>query len=223
MSSRAPYNDDEIETVRINYADWPNFLIAYVVGRSVSSVHYLANKLGLRKGPGFHRNPHAHLWATWARPNAVACRFKRNHVPHNKGVRRPPGWAPGRMAETQFKKGHRGGRAREVYQPIGATRISKDGYLQRKVNDDMPLQHRWRAVHVLLWEEHRGPVPPGHQVGFLNGDKSDIRIENLELVSQGERMRRNSIHNLPAPLKRVIHQRAGLVRSINHRRRKTTP
>ncbi|GAB3335076.1 HNH endonuclease signature motif containing protein [Marilutibacter aestuarii] len=221
--SRAPYTEDEIETVRINYADWPTFLIAHLVGRSVASVHSLAHKLGLHKGPGYHRNPHAHLWASWTHPNTVASRFKPNQVPHNKGVRHPPGWAPGRMAETQFKKGHRGGRAREVYQPIGATRFCRDGYLQRKINDDRPFQQRWRAVHVLMWEEHRGPVPPGHQVGFLNGDKSDLRIENLELVSKAERMRRNSIQNLPAPLKRVIRQRAGLVRSINHRRRKAKP
>jgi hypothetical protein len=66
-------------------------------------------------------------------------RFTKGHVPANKGLRRP-GWGPGRMKETQFRKGERQGRAVKLYKPIGTERVSKDGYTERKINDGLPLQ-----------------------------------------------------------------------------------
>ena len=35
------------------------------------------------------------------------------------------------------------------------------------------------AEHRLVWEQHRGPVPKGWVVHFLNGDTNDLRLENL--------------------------------------------
>jgi len=43
--------------------------------------------------------------------------------------------------------------------------------------------------HVLVWERHRGPVPPGMELHHVNGDKLDNRIENLRLVSRLEHKR----------------------------------
>lgn len=75
----------------------------------------------------------------------------------------------------------------------------------------------WRPVHVLLWEEHRGPVPEGHAIVFRNGDRTDIRLENLACISRAELMRRNTRHNLPPEINQVISLRAALVRKINNR------
>ena len=120
----------------------------------------------------------------------------------------------GRSAETRFKPGHRGGRAVEVVQPIGAERIV-EGYLQRKVNDDMPLHRRWKFVHVMLWEEVNGPVPAGCVVVFRNKDKADIRIENLECITRRELMARNTVHNYPPELRQVIRLKGVVSRKIN--------
>lgn len=122
------------------------------------------------------------------------------------------------MKETQFKKGVRGGVAVRLYKPIGTERISKDGYRERKTNDNLPLQARWRAVHLLLWEATHGLVPDGHALAFLNGDKRDIRLDNLECISRAELMARNSVHNLPKPLAATIQLLGALNRQI---RRKT--
>ncbi len=149
-------------------------------------------------------------------PRAVGHRFAQGHVPANKGLRRP-GYARGRMRETMFKPGHKP----QTWKPIGTEVVDGDGYRKVKVTDDrMPVRRNWRHAHVMLWETLHGPVPAGYAVAFVNGDKTDIRIENLHLVCRAEIMRQNTIHNLPEPLKEIIHIRAGLVRRINHQRRR---
>ena len=37
--------------------------------------------------------------------------------------------------------------------------------------------------HVLVWEQHNGPIPEGYQIHHIDGDKSNNSIENLQLVS----------------------------------------
>lgn len=193
-------------------------VIARDLGRSVSAVYGLASKLRLLKSAAFLASPAACRLRRGDKVGA-ASRFLKGHVPANKGLKRPKGWGPGRMKETQFTKGVRRGIAVHLYQPIGAERISIDGYLQRKVNDDLPLQRRWRAVHVLVWEEANGPVPAGHVVRFRNGDKRDIRLENLECVSRQAVMARNSIQNLPKPLALAYQLLGALNRQIKRRTR----
>ena len=121
------------------------------------------------------------------------------------------------MRETQFKKGVRQGVAVRLYKPIGTERISKDGYLERKVNDGLPLQARWRAVHLVVWEALHGPVPAGHAVAFKNGDRTDIRPENLELIHRRALMARNTVHNLPKPLAQTVQLLGALRRQINRK------
>lgn len=202
-------------------AEFPNTRTADLaarLGRETVAVQNFAYKLGLRKSQAFLYGPESgRLHA--GEPRGVEFRFQPGQTPSNKGLRRK-GWGPGRMRETQFKKGApRSGKAALVYQPVGAERISADGYLERKVNDDLPFNRRWRAVHALLWEATHGPVPAGHSVAFKNRDKTDIRLDNLELVSRAELMRRNTVHNYPKPVVQAIHALGALTRQIRQRER----
>lgn len=198
------------------YPDTKTEKLAALFGRPIRKVYSKANRMGLEKSAAFRASPEAcHL----RRENnpGVGFRYKPGNVPANKGLRRP-GWGPGRMKETQFKKGHaRSGIAVDLYKPIGTERLGKDGYLERKVNDDLPLQKRWRAVHVILWEKRRGKIPRHHVVRFKNGDKTDIRLGNLQLIHRREVMRRNTVHNLPKSLKRAVMQLGALNRQIKRR------
>jgi hypothetical protein len=123
------------------------------------------------------------------------------------------------MKETQFQKGVRQGVAVRLYKPVGTERISKDGYLERKVNEDLPLQRRWRAVHLVMWEAVNGPVPKSHAVVFINGDKRDVRLENLRLITRAELMKRNTLHNYPPEVARTVQLIGALNRQIRRRQR----
>lgn len=204
-------------TLRQRYPDQSTACLARTLGRTIASVYRRARALGLVKSPAYLASPAAGRLQPGSTIGA-ATRFQAGQTPANHGLRRP-GWTAGRMAETQFRKGARLGRAAILYQPIGTERLSKDGYLQRKVNDDLPLQRRWRGVHVILWEAAHGPVPAGHAVCFVNHNKRDIRLDNLALVPRRELMRRNSVHNLPAPLAQTIQTLGALTRAIRRKER----
>lgn len=216
MTTKHEWTPDEEQKLAAWYADHKTAWIARQLGLEARQVYEKANRMGLRKSHAFlsseasgrlRRDDH----------RGRLTRFQPGQAAWNKGTQFRPG---GRCQETQFKKGHRGGRALEVYQPIGTERINKDGYLERKINDGMPLQKRWRAVHLLVWEAANGPLPAGHAVVFKDGDKTHIALDNLECITRAELMRRNTRHNLPKELSDLIALRAALNRRINARLRK---
>jgi hypothetical protein len=198
--------------------DYPNvatWKIARAVKRPLGYVYAKAHKLGLKKSPEYLASPDA---CRLRRGDNVglAYRFPKGHVPANKGLRRP-GWAPGRMKETQFKKGQRNGQAARHYMPLGAERLV-DGYLYVKVAEvqNVPYTVNWKPVNVLNWERANGrPLPDGHVLRFRDGDHMNVGVANLELITRRENARRNSLHSLPEPLKRAIYAKGALNRRIN--------
>jgi len=115
----------------------------------------------------------------------------------------------------------RSGVALARYLPVGSERVTKDGYIQRKVSDEPTFYKRWRFVHVLTWEAAHGPVPKGHVVSFKNGDVTDCRrVENLELLHRRELMQRNTVHNYPEDLRQVIRLKGAISKRIATRIRK---
>jgi len=196
------------------YPDTSTKRLARIFHRPVQTIYSKAIAMGLRKSAAYLASPDA---CRLRRGDNVggATRFKKGMVPHNKGLRRP-GWHRGRMRETQFKKG----RHPPKWCPIGTERI-RDGYLCRKITDTGYPPRDWRPVQLLLWEEAYGPVPKGHAIVFVNGNRKDIRLDNLAIASRADLMRRNSYHNnYPPEIRRVIQLRGALVRVINGRERK---
>lgn len=147
--------------------------------------------------------------------------FDKGTIPFNKGKRMP--FHPN-SARTRFKKGNRTGRANQVYKPIGTERFSKEGYLERKIHDGLPLQSRWRAVHIVNWEKLNGPVPKRHCLKCLDGDKLNTDRSNWELISRALLARLNKSRNrydtAPAELKPAIMSIAKLRDRISQRNAK---
>lgn len=211
------WNAADDAALRRLYPDTPTGAVAQKLRRTVQSVYVRAQAFGITKSAAYLASPAA---CRLRRGDGIgtASRFKKGQTPANKGLRRP-GWAPGRMRETQFTKGVRRGVALKLWKPIGTERMSKDGYLERKVNNDLPLQARWRAVHLVEWEQVHGPIPAGHALVFRNGDKADRRLDNLECITRAALMARNSIHRLPEALADTVRLLGRVNRQIRRRTR----
>ncbi|HBV97757.1 MAG: phage protein [Peptococcaceae bacterium BICA1-7] len=107
-------------------------------------------------------------------------RFEPGHMPANKG--RKGVFLGGEVAEAcQFKKGNKSWN----WVPIGSERVNRDGYVDIKV-DDGKLQKNWKGKHIIIWEEHNGPVPKGHAVIFGDGNRRNFDPDNLILVSRAQ-------------------------------------
>ncbi|BCF96590.1 hypothetical protein PPGU19_011590 [Paraburkholderia sp. PGU19] len=116
-----------------------------------------------------------------------------------------------RANSTSFKPGYRS----RSWVPIGTERVTSMGYLQRKVTDTGRAADDWAAVHVLNWEAENGPIPAGYLLVFRDGDRTNVVLDNLELISRGELLKRNSVHRYPPELRQVIWLKGALVRKIN--------
>jgi hypothetical protein len=62
--------------------------------------------------------------------------------------------------------------------------VTPSGYRRFRLRN-----RKQKFEHVLVWERHHGPIPPGMEVHHVNGDKLDNRIENLMLLTRLEHKR----------------------------------
>ena len=206
------WTQGDIHKLTLWYPNVSTAEIAERLGFSLSRVYCKAHKLGLKKSADYMARQMEKCGEEIARLGGDT-RFKPGLTPWNKGLK----WMGGGGVETQFKKGEISGRARELMKPLGSERISKEGYLERKIDDTPGVGQRchWARVHKILWESAHGPVPKGHVVVFKNGDKTDIRIENLECITRVELMGRNTYHNYGKEVAELIQLRGAISRKIN--------
>jgi hypothetical protein len=187
-----------------------NAAIAGKLGRTTCSINAASGILGLEKSRQYLSSIPIKTGMVEA---GKAYRYPKGHVPANKGLRRP-GFAPGRMRQTQFKKGH----CRNIKFAIGTLRLNGDGYVDMKIRDAAGA-HAWHLFHIVIWEDANGTVPAGHCIRFKDGDRLNLDLGNFELISRKENMLRNSLHRLPAPLKASIQLVGALKRTLRRRRR----
>lgn len=178
-------------------------------GGTASAIYQRARTLGVKRSDAYLASAHGCRLRQDDNPG-VATRFVKGHTSWNKGVSYTAG---GRSAETRFKAG----RKPHTWNPVGHERLTKDGYLQRKVTDTGYTPNDYRMVHHLLWETVHSPIPPGHCLIFKDRDKANIVLDNLELITRAENCRRNSIHRYPPELKDIIRLQKKLERTIRKR------
>lgn len=146
--------------------------IARWLTRSVSSVHGRANKLGIHpltiRG-GFKKGRHYHR----------STEFKKDQTPWNKGKHYQPG---GRSKETRFKKGQSS--RNELSDGVITIRTDHKDRHDRKYKWIRISKNRWRMLHVVVWENAHGPIPPGHIIVFANGDSMDCSLANLRCIDR---------------------------------------
>ena len=172
--------------------------IAEFLGLSVRAVYAHANALGIKKSQEFLMSERSGRLNKKLAEVGRRYRFKKGHVPANKGSKMSPAVRE-RIKHTWFKKGH------EPYN------TKHDGYISiRKDSHGRPYAHirlskgKFDLLHRHIWQQHYGPVPEGKIIVFKNGSTYDFRIENLEMITQEENMRRNSRHNYPLDIQQAI-------------------
>lgn len=211
---RRRWTDDEIAILRDLFPNHRTEDVATMIGRSTTITAQKANNIGLRKSAEYLASPASGRLLP-GDTRGLSGRIQPGQTPWNKGIKFEPG---GRSAETRFKAGLRPHNTRAV----GDTKLTKDGTLVRKISDATGKRcNRWRAVHELVWTEANGPLPPKHIVVFRPGMATakveEITLDRVECISLAENMRRNTVHNYPPEIARLLILRGALNRQINKR------
>lgn len=221
--TRRRWSAQDEQLLRELYPHTRTDAIAERFGRSIRCVYAKAQDLGLKKSAEYLASPDA---CRLRRESGIgaASRFRKGHPSWNKGVKGSAGLHPNSVAH-QFQPGELSGRAAKLVQPVGALRVSTDGYLERKVGTRPGASNRrWKGVHRLVWEAANGPVSDGYMVVFRPGMKTtvleEITLDRLEIITRREGMERNSVHTKYGPeLARVTQLRGAITRQINKRER----
>lgn len=138
--------------------------------------------------------------------------FGRGHEPHNKGKPFPVAANHPNCRRTQFKRGNEPHNTHY----LGHERVSKDGYVEISVAETNPhtgYPRRYVLKHVWQWEQTNGPIPEGHCLKCLDGNKLNTDPANWECIPRallprlagGNRYRRVlAFDEAPAELKPTI-------------------
>ena len=111
--------------------------------------------------------------------SGIDCRFQKGNIPANKGKK-------GSMSPEQYEKCKatmfKKGQVPQNHKPVGSERIDREGYVLVKVAEP----NKWRPKHRVLWEKVNGPIPEKHRLIFADGNRQNIALDNLILVSYAQ-------------------------------------
>lgn len=201
--SKTRWTQGEVDILRRMYPDHLAPEVAAALGRTVASVYSMAAALGvsssLEKLQRVGRASALH-------PNVRAAQYKPGHPSTRQGCRLE---ASVKAKISRALKGRNPGNTR----PVGSERVNSQGYLEVKVAEP----NVWRRKHRMVWEQHHGPVPEGCNVQFRNGDRTDLRIENLYIITRHDQFtQQNALYaRYPKEIQEVSWLKGRIIRQIH--------
>lgn len=175
--------------MRVNYKKYTDeekeFLAGIIPGRIAHEVVEVFNKkfperpITYKQVASFKRNYRINSGVSTQWGSNPEHDKKRNILQKGQSV-------PGGEA-TRFKKGNKPLNTL----PLGSEVLRSDGYIYRKIAETKPARKGWKQVHYIIWEEANGPLKEGEILTFINQDRTDIRLENLKLITQAVNVRLN--------------------------------
>lgn len=206
MTRRHIWEDFEVDALMKLYPHFSAAEIATTLGVTEKAVQIKAKTLGLKKTPEWIAE-RARKRSIQPGHGGIAHRFTKGQTPWNAGTA-GTGLMTGNSGS--FKTGH----MPQTWRPIGATRIA-DGYLQRKIADTRCTRRDYVCIHHLVWRMHGRSIPRGHALVFIDGNKLNVDINNLQLISRAELMRRNTTHRHGPEIAQLSQLIGAIKRQIN--------
>ncbi len=207
--ARIPYSERELAWLKERSATKRRELHAEFCAKFGRSDVSFENLRALMKRKGWH--------------TGRTGRFVKGQHSWNKGTSLP---VPEAFKAKQFKKGH----VPHNQNYIGHERISRDGYVEISVAEPNPYtdaQRRYVLKHRWLWEKANGPVPEGHCLKCLDGDKANTDPTNWLAIPRALLPRLNgrwnnlSYDEAEPELKRYVLAAAKLQHAAREAKRKS--
>lgn len=151
-----------------------NFIKQIAKGRTVDKITEIANK---QFNMNLTTRQIKRIKDKYGIKSGVDCRFKKGQIPFNKG-KKMSSEVYEKVKSTMFKKGHKNKNTKRV----GTERVDVEGYVYIKVAEP----DVWKLKHRVLWEEINGPIPENHKLIFADGNRQNVTLDNLVLVSSTE-------------------------------------
>lgn len=177
--------------------------VAKHLGLAETTIYNLAFRLNLKKDETF-RAMELQRQADRLRQVGKRSRFNKGTKPPNYGKKMTPELYE-KCKATMFKKGVKP----PNWKPDGSERTDVDGYTMIKVNG------KYLQKHVHIWNQHYGEVPKGSAVIFKDGNRQNLIIENLILVTRKELMLKNTIQRYDPELQFTMKVLSKLKKKID--------
>jgi hypothetical protein len=205
MNTKRKWTEEEMRILRELYPHTRTEELCNILNRSASSVYGQAYSHGIKKSQEFI-DYLLSLEAERLKKYGAETRYKKGQVAWNKNVK---GYIGANV--TSFKKGQLPHNTKKE----GDTRLDKEGYVLVKIG-----HKKWIRKHKLVWEEANGPIPKGHVIRIKDRNKENFSLDNMELITQAENMRRNTMHRYPEELKKTMRALHKLKKTIKKRGKK---
>ena len=204
---RAKLTKEQIEYIFEHYPNEYAKNIAKKLNIKINTIYNFAHTHKLRKSAEFMAME-MERQSEKLKIVGIKTRIKKGNIPPNKGQKMPD-YIYKKVQTTFFKKGQEPHNTKfDGYERIDP----KDGYIYIRI-----AKGKFVLKHRLIWEQHNGKISKDHIVIFINGDKYDLRIENLKLITRKENMDKNRITKYPLEVQQLIKLNNKLKSKINEK------
>lgn len=203
------FTELEVRYLRRFYSNGSTSIMAKRLKRPKSSLYNKAHILGIYKTKKYLLKHASFQKGTQL---GKVTQFQKGHVPDNKGKTMSPEIRE-EVKHTFFKKGHKPKNTKTD----GHISIRKDtrtgiSYKYIRISEGI-----WELLQRYIWIQEHGEIPKGYNVVFKDGNSLNVTLENLELLSDSELLKKNYFYKYPKEIQRLIQIKGALTRQINKR------